>query len=133
MYYLYALHFVYTMFNGANKKTSSVFGLEWLGPLLEDNDLLLVCWFFNWVFKFSSYGCGKEEDGILLSKSTIIDSLTPINPRNVPDIIWGRRIFVQVVEVVYHHANVDVRASSIVNTGVVSVQYGFKLMVIRTY
>ena len=100
-----------------------MFGLEWLRPLLEDYHLL----------GFSS-GClnlaaSKEGDGILLSESTNIDSLTPIN---VPDVIWGRRIFVHVVEVVKHHANVDVRASLIVNTGVVIVQYGFKLVVIKT-
>ena len=60
-----------------------MFGLEWLGPLLEVYHLLLVCWFFNRVFNFSSYGGGKEGDGILLSNSTNIDSLTPINPSQI--------------------------------------------------
>ena len=64
--------------------------------------------FFSEIQSGISYGRGKEGDGILRVQ---IDSLTPRYQMG--------RIFVQVVEVVNHHAIMDVRATSIVNTGVV--------------
>ena len=98
-------------FNGADKKKLLTFHLcVWFGVVGAFGvglPLTFAFLFCKRVFRFSSYGGGRTEgSGMLLSESTNVDKPRPNKAQKRP-----RKMFVQVVEVVNHHPNVDVRVN----------------------